>query len=109
MNGRSCSSCTATDDLHLVILGQPGSDAPGRTLLHCPRCRTGHRDQVDISWPRRLLTPGTFLELYRMGKTGSDPRMAVGLVFGPGHEWIATEAADILERRRLGEPHPGQA
>ncbi len=100
---RACSKCRSSDDLHLVTLGEPGGGQPGRALLYCARCRAQPGHRIDISWPLGLLTPGTFLELYRMGKTVSDPRMAVHLVFGQGNDWIATEAADLLERRRLGE------
>lgn len=98
---RSCSNCAANDDLYLVTIGGPGSEANGRTLLYCPRCRVSNQHQIDISWPLGLLTPGTFLELYRTGRTESDPRIAVEIVFGRGNAWIADEASDILERRRL--------
>ncbi|MFC0682575.1 hypothetical protein ACFFGH_32500 [Lysobacter korlensis] len=103
MNGNSCSNCSSAEDLYFVTIGSPGGDLPGRALLYCPRCRATNQHQVDISWPLALLTPGTFLQLYRTGKTESDPRQAVRIVFGPGHDWISTEAGDILERRRLGE------
>lgn len=98
-----CSNCAASDDLHVVTLGAPGSQAPARLAVLCPACRERDGARIDISWPLRLLTPGTFLELYRLGRTESDPRMAVHAVFGAGHDWVSTEAADILERRRLGD------
>jgi hypothetical protein len=99
----ACSNCASPDDLYFVTVSQPGSYGPGRTLLYCPRCRAANQHQLDISWPLALLTPGTFLQLFRSGKTESDPRTSVHLVFGPGNDWIAAEAADILERRQTGD------
>ena len=101
MTSRACSGCAALDDLYVVTRRDAGRASARRVLLQCPRCRAGHGGNPDISWPLRLLTPGAFLELYRLGKTDAAPRMAVDTVFGPGHEWIATEATDILERLRL--------
>lgn len=106
MSGTSCSNCDATDDLYFVTLGIAGPDQPGRAVLHCPRCRRDTGQQVDISWPLRLLTPGTFLELYRTGKVETDPQRLSCSVFGRGHDWIADEASDMLQRRRPGEPDP---
>ena len=95
-----CSNCAATNDLYLVTCGTPGSDFPGRTLLYCPDCRLANNHMIGVSWPRALLTRESFLDLYRLGKTESDPSMAVKLVFGSEIELICESAKEILASRR---------
>ena len=95
-----CSNCAATNDLYLVTCGTPGSDTPGRTLLYCPDCRSANNHMIDVSWPRALLTRESFLDLYRLGKTESDPSMAVKLVFGSEIETICETAKEIIAFRR---------
>lgn len=96
----ACTGCASTDDLYLVT-SVDGAGRGGRVQVLCAACRDAQRAGADIAWPLHLLTPGTFLELFRTGKAGGDPRQAVQRVFGAGHDWIATEAADLLEQRRL--------
>lgn len=81
----SCSACSSTEDLHLVLAGVgPGSEAHGKVLLYCAQCRTHETKaaEFDTSIPIAVVTPELFVRLYEIGRTSSSPETASEIVFG---------------------------
>lgn len=74
----SCSSCSATEDLHVVVLGRPC----GRLLVYCPACRQRPYIELGFNEPLALVTADVVAQLYRDGVTASAPSIAVGIIFG---------------------------
>jgi hypothetical protein len=96
----TCSSCGGTRDLHFVTCGIAGSDIPGRTLVYCSDCRSDRHHMIDVSLPISLLTPDLFASLYSVGKTQSDPEVAVGLAFGKLDLDLVARVQGILSKNQ---------
>jgi len=69
--------------------------------VYCASCRREKFTTIDVSLPLSLLTPEIFRELYAMGKTGSDPRIAIDIVFGKSDRALQRELEAIIESRRV--------
>lgn len=93
----NCSSCGGDNDLYLVTVLIFGDDVPGRVLLYCLRCREERRQHIDVSIPLALVTPKLFAELYRRGKTASDPATAIDIVFGKRNEALQDRLTEIMQ------------
>jgi hypothetical protein len=96
----SCSRCGGSRDLHFVTCGEPGGDFPGRALVYCSDCRKGMHHMIDVSLPLSQLTPEIFLNLYRLGKTESNPESAIKIAFGKDNEHLAHAVEAILRSKR---------
>lgn len=95
-----CSNCAGTRDLYFVTNGTQGGDFPGRTMIYCAQCRKEKPGNLDISLPIELLTTELFKGLYRLGKTETDPQMAIQVVFGQAIPSLQKELNEILSFHR---------
>lgn len=92
----NCSSCGSQDGLHLVTIPYEEHRTPGRVLVYCTACREVVADRIGETIPLAKVSRGVFLDLYRSGKTASDPFTAVELVFGRTDADLIREAQAIL-------------
>lgn len=92
----NCSRCGEEGDLHFVTCGEAGGSNAGRALVYCAQCRRDMKQHIDISLPLKLMTSELLLSLYRLGKTDSDPEMAIEMVFGEINELLVKEASSIM-------------
>ena len=88
---KTCSNCSSKDDLHLVTLGR----GMGRTLVYCPRCRSG------VSIPLSIVTEDLFIDLYKLGKTTSNPPSAIKVVFGLELPELQRKLERILSKKHI--------
>ncbi len=95
-----CSNCAGTRDLYFVTNGTQGGDFPGRTIIYCAQCRKEKPGNLDISLPISLLTTDLFKGLYIMGKTETDPKMAVKIAFGQAIPTLQGELERMLELKK---------
>ncbi len=106
MKGRNdvvnCSSCGCQEGLHMVIIPYEENRTPGRVLVYCGACREVVADRISEAIPLAKVSRGVFLDLYRSGKTASDPFTAVELVFGRSDTDLVREAQGILNASNGG-------
>ena len=93
---QQCSNCAGTRDLYFVTNGTQGGDFPGRTMNYCVQCRKEKSGNLDISLPIELMTTELFKGLYKLGKTETDPQMAIKVVFGQAIPSLQKELYEIL-------------
>lgn len=96
----NCSSCGGARDLHLVTCGIAGGDIPGRILVYCSDCRSDRHHMIDVSIPIPLLSPNLFASLYSLGKTESDPEIAIELAFGKLDMNLIARVQQILSKNQ---------
>ena len=95
-----CSNCSGTRDLYFVTNGTQGGDFPGRTMVYCAKCRKEKSGNLDISIPVSLLTTDLFKGLYIMGKTETEPQMAIQIAFGKAIPILQNELERVLELKK---------
>ncbi|WP_190322248.1 hypothetical protein [Candidatus Enterovibrio escicola] len=86
--------------MYFVTNGTQGGDFPGRTIIYCAQCRKEKPGNLDISLPISLLTTDLFKGLYIMGKTETDPKMAVKIAFGQAIPTLQGELERMLELKK---------
>lgn len=96
----SCSRCGDFDRLNLVTIRYEQNGESGRVLVYCPPCRNDFRAHMGVCIPLTELTVEMFLDLYRSGKTASDPHQAVSIAFGVTDETIIREVELVLSQAR---------
>ena len=94
--GQVCSRCGSSERLNLITLMHSPPEIAGRTLLYCADCRKELSNRIGVSIPIDDLTPEAFLELYRDGKTESEPSTAVMIVFGEENQPLVEAAKKLL-------------
>lgn len=92
-----CSSCGQPAEW-LVTVGYNG-DRTGRVLAHCTDCRKGDIPTL-VSVPLELVDENMFVDLYRLGYTGSTPDVAAEIVFGEPRPEAAARAQRHLDHFR---------
>ena len=102
-NRPHCSRCGSLESLRLVTLLYGETSEAGRVLVYCPQCRNVFKDTIGVSIPLKSVTTEIFLDLYRNGKTASDPLTAVGIVFGNPDPDIIRKAQFILNQSRASD------
>ncbi len=101
----SCSRCGETGSnaqdhgkrLSLVTIPRGGGQGGGRVLVYCQGCWTEMASQIGEVIPMEMVSPSVFLDLYRTGKTGSDPFTACELVFGRVEPDLVREAQTLMK------------
>lgn len=99
-----CSRCGCADvsaagkGLSLVTIPYDGGQGPGRILVYCRDCWAGMAEQVAEVIPLEMVSPGVLLDLYRTGKTTSDPFTACELLFGCVKPELVREAQVLISR-----------
>ncbi len=98
-----CSRCASLRDLFLVT--QPYSDdsEEGRMLIYCPDCRQDYEHRLIVHAPLTEMNPEKFLDMYREGKTSSDPETAAQIVFGAPDSRLVRSALEIIAARSLSD------
>ena len=101
-----CSRCGSLQDLFLVT--QPYSDDSdeGRMLVYCPKCRQVYEHRLIVHAPLAEMNPERFLDMYREGKTSSDPETASQIVFGTPDFRLVRSALEIMAARNLSDSTP---
>lgn len=97
---QQCSNCAGTRDLYFVTNGTQGGDFLGRTMIYCFQCRKERPGNLDISLPIELLTTDLFKGLYILGKTETDPKMAIQMAFGQAIPILQKELERVLELKK---------
>lgn len=100
----SCSRCGKTGGkeqvsgkgLSLVTLSYEEGMGSGRVLVYCQECWIAMADCVAEVIPLEMVSPGVLLDLYRTGKTVSDPFTACQLVFGHAKPELVREAQALI-------------
>lgn len=95
----TCSRCGNPRDLSLVTMPYSPDVEVGRILVYCPNCRSDMAKLIGLIIPIGEVSPEVFLELYRTGKTESDPAIATEIVFGKVKPEIARHAEYILAQK----------
>ncbi|EKF73010.1 hypothetical protein A11A3_15704 [Alcanivorax hongdengensis A-11-3] len=70
-------------------------------LVYCLPCRQNHEEKIDVDIPLGMVNRSLFLDLYRTGKTRSDPFTATELVFGRADPELVSQAQQLLATSRL--------
>ena len=104
----SCSRCGKTGGkergsgkgLSLVTIPYEAGQGSGRVLVYCQECWTEMADCVAEVIPLEMVSPGVLLDLYRTGKTVSDPFTACQLVFGHAKPELVREARALMNSHR---------
>ncbi|MEQ3636463.1 hypothetical protein [Alcanivorax sp.] len=92
----NCSRCGNREGLSLVtVLYEEGANA-GRALVYCEACKADMMAWIGEAIPLEKVSPAVFLDLYRTGKTASDPFTAVELVFGRKDADLVRQAQALL-------------
>ncbi|CAH1220985.1 hypothetical protein ISS312_02041 [Alteromonas mediterranea] len=86
--------------MYFVTNGTQGDDFPGRMVIYCAQCRKERPGNLDISLPIALLTTDLFKGLYIMGKTETDPQMAIQMAFGQAMLILKKELEGVLELKK---------
>ena len=68
----------------------------GRILVYCRTCQVDMAGQLGETIPLGKVSSGVFLDLYRTGKTTSDPFTACELVFGSVKPDLVREAQTLM-------------
>ena len=101
-----CSRCASLQDLFLVTQPYEDGFAEGRMLVYCPKCRQDYEHRLIVHAPLSEMNPERFLDMYREGKTSSDPETASKIVFGMLDSRLVQSALEIMAGRDLGDPAP---
>ena len=101
-----CSRCGSLRDLFLVT--QPYSDGSdeGRMLVYCPECRQDYEHRLIVHAPLTEINPERFLDMYREGRTSSDPKNAAEIIFGVPDPRLVRSALEIMAARKPHDPAP---
>lgn len=100
----TCSRCGGADvsargkGLSLVTIPYDGGQGPGRILVYCRDCWTEMAGHVAEVIPLEMVSPGVLLDLYRTGKTTSDPFTACELLFGRAEPELVREAQVLISQ-----------
>tara|TARA_B100000446_G_scaffold175907_1_gene187104 strand:- start:7804 stop:8172 length:369 start_codon:yes stop_codon:yes gene_type:complete len=100
----SCSRCGGADasdpgkGLSLVTIPYDGGQGAGRILVYCRSCWTDMAEHVAEVIPLEMVSPGVLLDLYRTGKTTSDPFTACELLFGRAEPELVREAQVLISQ-----------
>lgn len=78
---RTCSRCSSTDDLHLVVLPLASPEPPGRVLSYCHECRQWVGPLL-FDAPLHVVDADLLCSIYENGTTNSNPSIAITMVFG---------------------------
>ena len=100
----SCSRCGKTGGkeqdsgkgLSLVTLSYEEGMGGGRVLVYCQECWIEMADCIAEVIPLEMVSPGVLLDLYRPGKTVSDPFTACQVVFGHAKPELVREAQALI-------------
>ena len=95
---RSCMRCGG--DASWLVTGATDSQAPGRLLVYCTRCRREAQDTLDLVIPLSVLDHGhesLLKALYETGTTATDPTLTAEHLRVPLGEW-STAAHDMLNK-----------
>lgn len=98
----NCSRCGNREGLSLVTIPYQDDAGAGRILVYCRNCQADMIGQLGETIPLGKVSPGVFLDLYRTGKTTSDPFTAVELVFGKPDPDLVREAQNALNGKARG-------
>lgn len=98
----NCSRCGNREGLSLVTIPYQEAAGAGRILVYCSTCQAGAANQLAEIIPLGKVSPGVFLDLYRTGKTTSDPFTAVELVYGRSDPDLVREAQNVLNGEARG-------
>ena len=100
----TCSRCGGADasdpgkGLSLVTIPYDGGQGAGRILVYCRSCWTDMAEHVAEVIPLEMVSPGVLLDLYRTGKTTSDPFTACELLFGRAEPELVREAQVLISQ-----------
>lgn len=102
----SCSRCGMAGDkerthskgLSLVTIPYEEGQGAGRILVYCRSCWTEMAEHVAEVIPLEMVSPGVLLDLYRTGKTTSDPFTACELLFGRAEPELVREAQVLISQ-----------
>ena len=92
----NCSRCGSLDVLSLVTVPYEQGGVAGRVLIYCDACRADMNDMLGEIIPLAKVSPAVLLDLYRTGKTASDPFTTVQLVFGRTDTDLVRQAQAVL-------------
>ena len=102
----SCSRCGKAGEkehaqgkgLSLVTIPYEQGQGAGRILVYCRGCWTEMAEHIAEVIPLEMVSPSVLLDLYRTGKTASDPFTACELLFGRAKPELVREAQVLMNR-----------
>ena len=102
----SCSRCGKTGGkeqgsgkgLSLVTIPYEAGQRSGRALVYCQKCKAEMADCIAEVIPLEMVSPGVLLDLYRTGKTASDPFTVCELIFGRVEPELVREAQALISQ-----------
>ena len=100
----SCSRCGKAGEKEpaqgkarsLVTIPYEQGLGAGRILVYCRECWTEMAEHIAEVIPLEMVSPSVLLDLYRTGKTTSDPFTACQLVFGHAEPELVREAQALI-------------
>lgn len=98
-----CSNCGNLEDLYVVTNGEQGGALPARVMVYCRSCRREKIGNLDVSIPLNLMNPDILKQLYYMGKTASNPAMAVKIIFGREDKLLERDLNTFLDSKHATE------